>query len=158
MGQDACWRAAMSTMSSSMNSSATVFLKDIYIRFINKDVSDRKQLHILRYSTVAFGLIGITFGICMIGAKSLLDVWWKLSGIFAGGMLGIFLLGFLVKKATNMNAKIATVLGIVLIGWMSFRDYLPDFLQTPFEPKMTVVFGTLGIVGIGYLTHLFTKK
>jgi len=150
--------AGMSTMSSGMNSSATVFLKDIYLRYIDPVADEKKQFRILLFSTVCMGSLGIVFGISMIGVKSLLDVWWKLSGIFAGGMLGIFLLGFLAKKVSNFEAKIAAALGLILIALMSFKDSLPEALQIPLDSKMTVVIGTLSIVGIGYFVHKIRLK
>jgi SSS family solute:Na+ symporter len=150
--------AAMSTMSSGMNSSATVFLKDIYIRYVNPDVSAAKQLKILHTATVVMGLLGITFGISMIGVKSLLDVWWKLSGIFAAGMLGIFLMGFLNKHIENWQAKIAATVGVIIIALISFKDALPESFRIPLDSKMTVVVGTLSIVGTGYLLTKLVKK
>lgn len=149
--------AAMSTMSSGMNSSATVFLKDIYLRYINKDLSQSKQLRVLHISTIVMGLLGITFGISMIGVKSLLDVWWKLSGIFAGGMLGIFLLGFLAKNVQNIHAKIGAGIGVLVIAWMSFKDNFPPEFQSPFDSKMTVVIGTLTIVLVGVGAYRLKK-
>jgi SSS family solute:Na+ symporter len=150
--------AAMSTMSSGMNSSATVFLKDIYLRYVNPDVSAAKQLKILHIATVVMGLLGITFGISMIGVKSLLDVWWKLSGIFAAGMLGIFLMGFLNKHIENWQAKIAALVGVIIIALISFKDALPESFKIPLDSKMTVVVGTLSIVGTGYLLSKLVKK
>jgi len=150
--------AGMSTMSSGMNSSATVFLNDIYLRYIQKDLSPKKQLRVLHIATIVMGCLGILFGISMIGVKSLLDVWWKLSGIFAGGMLGIFLLGFLAKNVSNAAAKIAALLGIIVIAWMSFKDNLPESLRSPLDSKMTVVVGTLMIVGTGILVQKTLKK
>ena len=150
--------AGMSTMSSGMNSSATVFLKDIYLRYINPAATEKKQFQILLFATTCMGAFGIVFGISMIGVKSLLDVWWKLSGIFAGGMLGIFLLGFLAKKVRNSEAKIAAFLGLILIAGMSFKDALPTYLQIPLDSKMTVVLGTLSIVGIGFVLHKIRAK
>jgi SSS family solute:Na+ symporter len=85
-------------------------------------------------------------------------VWWKLSGIFAGGMLGIFLLGFLAKKVRDSEAKIAAALGLILIALMSFKDNLPEALQIPLDSKMTVVVGTLSIVGIGYFLHKIRSR
>jgi SSS family solute:Na+ symporter len=143
--------AGMSTMSSGMNSSATVFLKDIYLRYIDPAADAKKQFRILLIATACMGSSGILFGISMIGVKSLLDTWWKLSGIFAGGMLGIFLLGFLAKNVHNFEAKIAAILGLILIALMSFKEALPSFLQIPLDSKMTVVIGTMSIVGIGVL-------
>jgi SSS family solute:Na+ symporter len=148
----------MSTMSSGMNSSATVFLKDIYLRYIQADISAQKQLRVLRISTIFMGCLGILFGISMIGVKSLLDVWWKLSGIFAGGMLGIFLLGFLAKKVSNGAAIIAAISGVIVIAWMSFKDNLPENLRSPFDTKMTVVIGTLTILAVGIWVQTFKKE
>ncbi|MEY4307801.1 MAG: hypothetical protein RL422_4 [Bacteroidota bacterium] len=150
--------AGMSTMSSGMNSSATVFLKDIYLRYINPEADAKKQFQLLLIATACMGGLGIVFGISMIGVKSLLDVWWKLSGIFAGGMLGIFLLGFLAIKVRNVDAKIAAVLGLILIAVMSFKESLPSFLQIPLDSKMTVVVGTVSIVGIGVLLQNMRPK
>ena len=150
--------AGMSTMSSGMNSSATVFLKDIYLRYINPEADAKKQFQLLLIATTCMGGLGIVFGMSMIGVKSLLDVWWKLSGIFAGGMLGIFLLGFLAKKVRNVDAKIAAVLGLILIALMSFKESLPSFLQIPLDSKMTVVMGTVSIVGIGVLLQKMRPK
>jgi len=150
--------AGMSTMSSGMNSSATVFLKDIYLRYVNPIADEKKQFKVLLISTAVMGSLGIVFGISMIGVKSLLDVWWKLSGIFAGGMLGLFLLGFLAKKTENFDAIIAACLGLILIAFMSFKDSLPAYLQIPLDGKMTVVLGTLSIVGIGYMVSKIRSR
>jgi solute:Na+ symporter, SSS family len=149
--------AAMSTMSSGMNSSATVFLNDIYLRYINKDKAQVNELKILRITTVAMGILGIIFGISMIGVKSLLDVWWKLSGIFAGGMLGIFLLGFLVKNAKNIHAKLGIICGILMIIWLTVGDLLPENIRSPFDSKMNMAFGTITIILVGYLASLLMK-
>lgn len=150
--------AGMSTMSSGMNSSATVFLNDIYLRYIQKDLSPQKQLRVLHIATIVMGCLGIVFGISMIGVKSLLDVWWKLSGIFAGGMLGIFLLGFIAKKVSNAAAKIAAIIGVIVIAWMSFKDNLPETFRIPLDGKMTVVVGTLTILMTGIFVQRILKK
>lgn len=150
--------AGMSTMSSGMNSSATVFLKDIYLRYIDPAAGAKIQFRVLLIATTCMGGLGIVFGISMIGVKSLLDVWWKLSGIFAGGMLGIFLLGFLAKNVCNFEAKIAAVVGLIFIALMSFKEALPSFLQIPLDSKMTVAVGTVSIVSIGVLVQKMRKK
>lgn len=141
--------AAMSTMSSGMNSAATVFLHDIYRPYFAPQANDTQQLRVLRMATVIMGCLGMAFGLGMIGVKSLLDAWWKLAGLFAGGMLGLFLLGFLHKKLGTFSAKVAAMVGLCLIAWLSFKDIFPEALRSPFDPKMTVVLGTIAIVGIG---------
>ena len=44
--------AAMSTISSNMNASATVFTMDIYKKYFNKTVDDKQQLCTLHIATV----------------------------------------------------------------------------------------------------------
>ena len=121
--------AAMSTISSNMNSSATVFTMDIYKRYFRPNITDKQQLFILHIATVVFGLIGLGTGLAMIGAKSLLDIWWELSGIFAGGMLGLFLLGLISRQTKNAEALTATIIGIVVILWMTFSDKISGEYQ-----------------------------
>lgn len=147
--------AAMSTISSGMNASATVFLEDIYKRYVNRNNSDRKSLRVLHVATVIVGLLGMFAGIAMIGISSVLDVWWMLSGIFAGGMLGLFLLGLISRYARNAEAILATIIGVIIILWMTFSDYLPAelaFLKSPLHKNMIIVIGTLGIFLVGSLT------
>ncbi|MEO6733741.1 MAG: sodium:solute symporter [Ferruginibacter sp.] len=146
--------AAMSTISSNMNASATVFTMDIYKKYFRPAITDKQQLFSLHIATVVFGLAGLCTGLAMIGSKSLLDVWWELSGIFAGGMLGLFLLGLISRQAKNAEALTATIIGIVVILWMTFSDRITDaysFLRSPLHKNMIIVVGTLTIFLAGLL-------
>lgn len=154
--------AGMSTISSGMNASATVFIKDIYNRYINKSNTGKKELRSLLVSTAVFGVIGVGSGLAMLGIKSVLDVWWELSGIFAGGMLGLFLLGLISKKTTGKQAAIAVAVGVAVILWMTFSSKIPDeyrYLRSMLHINMVIVVGTLTIflVGVG-LTKLRSKN
>ncbi len=145
--------AAMSTLSSGMNSSATVFLKDIWQRYVTPNPTPKQEMKVLHLATVVTGVLSIFFGIAMIGVKSILDMWWELSGIFAGGMLGLFLLG-IISKAKNAAAVAATITGILVILWMSLSKYLPEDLQrfkSPLHIHMVIVVGTLAIFLAGLL-------
>lgn len=140
--------AAMSTISSGMNASATVFTEDIYKRYINPGITEKQNMRLLYLSTTVFGLAGMAAGIAMIGVKSILDVWWQLSGIFGGGMLGLFLLGIISKKTGNLEAFAAVVIGILVILWMSLSYLIPEnyaFLRNPLHANMIIVVGTLAI-------------
>jgi len=149
--------AAMSTISSGMNASATVFSVDIYKRYFKPAISEKQNLSLLHIATVAFGLLGMIAGIAMIGVKSILDVWWELSGIFAAGMLGLFLLGIISRQTKNHEAITATIIGIAVIIWMTFSSLLPpeyEAFRNPLHKNMIIVTGTLTI----FLTGLFLTK
>lgn len=152
--------AAMSTISSNMNASATVFTVDIYQKYFKPEMTDKRKLYLLHVSTVVFGVIGLCTGLAMIGAKSLLDIWWELSGIFAGGMLGLFLLGLISRTAKNTEAITAVIIGILVILWMTFSAKISDeyaFLRNPLHKNMTIVVGTLTIFLVGMLLGKFRR-
>ncbi|WP_245893700.1 sodium:solute symporter [Sphingobacterium gobiense] len=153
--------AAMSTISSGMNASATVFTEDIYKRYINPNISDKGNLRLLLICTGVFGVIGMSAGIAMIGVQSILDVWWTLSGIFAGGMLGLFLLGITNKKVGNSDAMLATGVGIAVILWMTFSYLLPEhyaFLRNMLHANMIIVVGTMAILLVGNISQRLRPK
>lgn len=151
--------AAMSTISSGMNSSATVFLHDIYLPYIKPQAGPKQQFRLLLISTAVMGSLGIATGIAMIGVQSLLDVWWKLSGVFAGGMLGLFLMSLLIKNIRKTWAVLSLLAGLLIIAWISLKTLLPPAWQSPFEPKLTIVMGTLTLLFTAWLLHaLFPKK
>jgi SSS family solute:Na+ symporter len=146
--------AAMSTISSGMNASATVFAIDIYKRYFRPDMNDKQNLRILHLGTVCFGLMGMGAGIMMIGVKSLLDIWWQLSGIFAGGVLGLFLLGIISRNTKNAEALTATIIGVLVILWLTLSPRLPasfGLLRNTLHVNMAIVIGTLSI----FLAGLF---
>ena len=153
--------AAMSTISSGMNASATVFSVDIYKKIFRKQVDDKKYLRTLHVSTIFFGVVGLIAGLAMIGSKSILDVWWELSGIFAGGMLGLFLLGLISRRAQNPEATIAVFAGIIVILWMTFSDKLGSqysWLKSVLHKDMIIVVGTLTIFLVGILLSSLRKR
>jgi SSS family solute:Na+ symporter len=153
--------AAMSTISSGMNASATVFLKDIYQRYVNPQVTPQKQMVVLYVTTGVVGVFSIGAGILMIGVQSILDIWWQLAGIFAGGMLGLFLLGVISRSTGNAIAKTATILGILVILWMTFSYLIPEryaAFRFTLHINMVIVVGTLTIFLSGVLlTALKTR-
>ena len=111
-------------------------------------------MRVLQLSTVTWGILGTGAALALIGVKSILDAWWQLSGIFAGGMLGIFLLGFMTRKVNNVIAKISVIIGLLVITWMTFPNFIPEsyyFLRSPFHVHMIVVIGTLSIFLSGIL-------
>jgi SSS family solute:Na+ symporter len=100
-------------------------------------------------------------GVLMIGVKSVLDIWWQLSGIFAGGMLGLFLLGIISKRTGNSAALAGAITGILVIMWMTFSYLIPDeysYLKNPLHANMIIVVGTLAIFLSGVVFSMFRKR
>ncbi|MEM1224503.1 MAG: sodium/solute symporter [Planctomycetota bacterium] len=146
--------AAMSTVSSSLNSSATLTLSDLYRRWIHRDPTERQAMSVLYGSTVFWGAAGTLLALAMIRVKSVLDAWWEMSGVISGGMLGLFLLGLAGKRVTTGAAMIGVAVGVVLIGWLTFSPeagFLPSGLRNPLHSFLTVSLGTLAITLSGFI-------
>lgn len=150
--------AAMSTLSVCLNSASTVLYEDIYKRYIHPKATEKGSLQILRIGTLLVGMIGTIVALLMIGVQSILAVWWQLTGIFAGAMLGLFLLDFIVKKADKVTAIISVVVGVLVILWITFSPELPEFLRSPFHTYMSVVISTLTMFLVGLSVSRFRSK
>ncbi|MCP3997455.1 MAG: sodium:solute symporter, partial [bacterium] len=92
--------------------------------------------------------------LAMMSVKSALDAWWQLAGIFSGGMLGLFLLGMISRRARNPAAVTGVSVGVLVIVWMTFSPHWTGRLEPlgcPFHSFMTIVVGTLSILLVGLL-------
>lgn len=155
--------AGMSTVATSLNSTATIILSDYYKRYINKEAGEKSSMKILYRSSLVFGIFGIGIALALVGVKSVLDAWWALASIFSGGMLGLFLLGYLSKKARNIDAIIGVIVGVLVIIWMSLSPLLITegnllAFRSPFHSNLTIVFGTIAISLVGFvIMKIFSK-
>jgi len=134
--------AGMSTIATSINSSATIILSDFYQR-LKKNKSDSKDMKVLYFSSFFVGTVGIVVGLLMMRVSGVLDAWWKLASIFSGGMLGLFLLGLVCKNIKKTYSIIAVCLGLAVIVCLTIFPI--------FHTYLTIVFGTTVIFLTGFL-------
>jgi len=146
----AIFAAGMSTVSTSLNSGATIILEDYYKRFVDPQVQDSRALRVLQGATVALAVLGVGCALAMMHVKSALDAWWAMQSIFSGGMLGLFLLGYFCQKARNPEAALGVVLGVLTIAWVSvWQKRWP--LPVAIHQNLSIVLGTTVIFVIGFL-------
>lgn len=177
----AVFAAAMSTVSTSLNSSATLLMSDYYRRFLNPAATDKQCMMALYLGTIVWGALGTGMAMVLVKlTESALDIWWTLSGIFGGGMCGLFLLGMISRRAKSPAAIAGVVVGVLVIFWMSLpkvigyltaqpmgsRAYnVGAWLQqqtsgylSPLHVFMVPVVGTMSILLIGLLASRLTRR
>jgi SSS family solute:Na+ symporter len=141
--------AAMSSLSSSINSAATAYATDIHFRFgWNKK---KNELKIARRASLLIGLTGILFAFLMatMDVKSLWDEFNKILGLVLGGLGGLFLLGLITRKANSIGA-LAGIVGSIIVQLIMIRTQQVHLL----------LYATTGFVScfvIGYLVSLLFK-
>jgi Na+/proline symporter len=139
--------AAMSSLSSSMNSAATAYSTDIHFRF---NWSNKVGgLRVARIATLVIGLVGILFALMMatMDVKSLWDEFQKILGLLIGSLGGVFLLGILTKRANSPGVLIGIAVSIVV-----------QVLVAIHEPVHLIAYAATGVVSCflsGYLASLF---
>jgi len=114
--------AAMSTLDSSINAIAATLTNDFYRRLWRHDGDEEHYGRVGRALSLAIGAVMIGSGLVIHmsrTAEGVEDVQTKLLSILGGGLLGLFLLGLLTRRATGRSAAVATSVSVVLVtGWV----------------------------------------
>ena len=103
--------AAMSAISGEINSLATVTVIDIYKRHLAKDGSDTHYVMASRIATVFWGIYAVVFASTATGFGALIEAVNQVGSLFYGGMLGVFVLAFFVKRCTATGAFVGVLAG-----------------------------------------------
>ncbi len=144
--------AAMSSISSSLNSVSTAFSNDFYKR-LKPSVQDISLLRAARIVTIITGVSGILLALWMANSniKSLWDEFYRFLGLFTGGLGGMFLLGLITKKANSKGTLIGLVLSAILIWYIS--------TYTSIHILLYALLGVISCFIFGYFfSILFRKK
>ncbi|MEO8649507.1 MAG: sodium:solute symporter [Acidobacteriota bacterium] len=144
-------------LSSSLNSIAATAVNDLYKPFA-RAVSDKKLLKISGWLTVIVGIIQIIVAILfMQTGESALNLALSVASLFNGPVLGVFLVGTLMKKAREIHALIGMVASTLLMLYilLAFNGILPG-------PKIAwpwyALFGSVATLAVAWIATLLIKN
>ena len=136
-------------LSSSLNSIAATFVNDLYKPFA-RDKSDRHLLKISGWLTLVIGFVQIAVALVVMKQnRSALDQALSIASLFNGPVLGVFLVGLLIKKANESAALTGMLASILLMLYIKFF--------TPLAWTWYVLIGSLTTISIAWLASLFFK-
>ncbi|WP_149275337.1 sodium:solute symporter family transporter [Pareuzebyella sediminis] len=153
--------ASMSTVDSALNSSATVLYLDYYKKYFRPNASEKSSIGFLRWTTVVWGLLGIVFSLLLINAQSALDIWWQISGIFGGGILGLFLLAIFNVNIKSWQGIVSVIFSVLIIIWGTFLRDLPtsyDWLECTIDPIIIGAIATVGLIVLALTFVMFNNQ
>jgi len=143
--------AVISSLASMFNSTSTIFTMDIYKQFFNKNASEKKLVNVGRLTSVmALILAVIAVYPIMGGADQAFQVIQEYSGFVYPGIVVIFGLGLLWKRASG-TAAVITAIGTFVFSIL-FKFLLPE---VPFLLRMGYVFLCLVVL---FFTFSFASK
>lgn len=142
--------ASMGSTASALNSLASTTVVDIYKRLINKNASDEKYLSVSRWITIMWGLLSLLMALFASKMGNLLEAVNILGSLFYGTILGIFVVGFYLKKIRGSATFIAALITEVIV----FSCWMMDIMAFLW---LNVV-GCVLVVLIASILQQFKKK
>ncbi len=136
--------AAMSTLSSIINSVATLLSVDFYDK-LAKNPTERGSVRFAEIMTVVVGLAGM--GLALVLSRydihSLFDVSIELAGLLGGGFAGAYTLGMFTRRANSPGVAIgiAGSIALTLLAW-SF-DLVHPYFYLGISILLCIVIGYL---------------
>jgi len=159
--------AAMSSLSSSINSLASATMMDLYKPYLGKENSPERDLRISRIITIIWGVIitGSAFFFAILQLRSpgqrpaVVELGLGIASYTYGGLLGAFLLGIISKKLRRTDAMIGFFAGLIALLFMvkgPIQMLLPGEGLTLAWPLYTMV-GSMIVIGVGYISYLLRR-
>jgi SSS family transporter len=121
----AIFAAAMSTLSSSLNSSAAALVNDFYAP-LRREKDPRRLLWPSRVATVFFGVVQTGVGIAAANVAansndtSTINSVLTIASFTTGAVLGMFFLGVLTRRVSQLAAILGLLAGLAVMSYVFF--------------------------------------
>lgn len=162
--------AAICSLSADLNSMAAVGVEDYYRR-LKPGRPDHQYLTAGRWMVILSGILAAGVGALYLNAgnEGVLGIVFTLYAIFSGGIVGIFLLGFLSSRANRQGVNIGIMVCILFTAYafltstpvgLKEKKLLLDLgdLNFKHDKLMLGVYSHLILIGVGYVASLFFPK
>lgn len=163
----ALFAAAMSSLSSSLNSLASSTTYDLYKPYFGKNNTDAEDLAISRKITMGWGVIltasAIFFAVLQLQGgerPAIVELGLGIASYTYGGLLGAFLLGMFSTKPNKTDAMIGFFCGLITLLFMvqgPVQNLLPGEGLAIAWPLYTLVGSVIVILG-GQLSYFVRGK
>ena len=139
----AIFAAAMSTLSSSLNSLASSSVNDFYKRYWGKGLTDTHYLKASRIFTLGWGVILVGISMMARNWGEVLEVGLTITTITMGSILGVFLLGLRRTRIPEGAALAGMMAGLVTMLAVHMRGNIAWTWYVLIGTAVTLAVGTL---------------
>lgn len=148
--------ASMSSISPDLNSIGTAFTADL-VGYIAPALGDRAKLLTGRLAVAGAGTLAIVVALIMApktGAATIMERAVTVAAILSGGMLGLFFLGFLTRRATRQGCYIGLAACALFTTWGTLTEPKNRVIDLgfnfPLNPILIGILGHLIVFVVGY--------
>lgn len=148
--------ASMSTLSSLVLASSSTLTLDLIKNHVVKNMTEKKQVLIMRVLIVVFIAISAVIAINKDKLSAIAQMMGISWGALAGAFLAPFLFGLYWKKTTKASVWVSFIFGAgIMVLNMAAKDIFPAILQSPINCGVIAMVGNLIILPV---VSMFTKK
>ncbi len=117
--------AAMSSLASGMNSSSLVLTEDFVVRFRSKPLTDAGRMRVVRWISVAIGIIVILISLLVSRIEgNLLDICYRAVNLLTAPLFVLFFMAMFVRWATTFGALTAAVTAVATAVRIAYAEPL----------------------------------
>ncbi len=138
----AVFAAAMSTLSSCLNSLSSATTNDFYRVFVSPEASDSHYLKMSRLFTLVWGAVLVSIAMLARNWGSVLQVGLTIMSITMGSILGVFLLGHWTRKTNQTAALAGMIAGVAAMLVIHFSGFFAWTWYTLIGTSVTFVVGS----------------
>ncbi|MEN8249040.1 MAG: sodium/solute symporter [Bacteroidota bacterium] len=145
----------MSSVDSLLNSTATLFTKDIYEPYINNDADDKHYLKVGKITTLVLLLLGVLTSPVSSYFPGIYVAIQSILSYFQGPLFAILLVGIFWRRTTAMGGLAGMVIGMAFAAYLNIFSEQYFTIEDPFLyiSWWSFVLGFVITVGVS----LFTK-
>src|SRR5262249_42339449 len=111
---------------------------------------DNRRITLSRVATIIWGIVLFALGLSSRRGGKVLETGLAIASVAYGGLLGVFLLGVLTRRATQAGAIVGMLCGLAL------NIYIWNWTKIPFTWYVTL--GTITTFAVGYLASLMESN
>jgi Na+(H+)/acetate symporter ActP len=135
--------AAMSSIASELTALGSTTMLDFYQRMRRTPVSEDRALFLSKLFTALWGVLAVAFAGFAALIDNLIEAVNILGSLFYGTMLGLFLVGFFVRRIGSTATLIGAILAEALVLGLFFASDLGFLWYNVVGAVAVVVFGAL---------------
>lgn len=157
--------AAMSNLSAALNALSSTTVVDFYSLF-RPQATERERSNISHLSTFFWAVVLCALAFVSRGSKHIVEVGLSIASVAYGSLLGVFLLGTITRRASEVGTIVGMIFGLALNIFL-WRQSAPIAFQVAgmhgVWPKIAwtwyVVVGAITTFSVGYfLSFLLPEK
>jgi len=139
-----------------LNSMSVVAVEDFY-RFFRPRSADRERLVAAKTFVVLTGVLNIGTALLLVQTKgSALASWFAVSAIASGGLLGLFFLAFLTKRAHRVGVYCGIAVNLCFSIWAALTKGATPLLDLgdwnfPYDELLIGVIGNVLLFTVGLI-------